>query len=128
MQTSTGHGISASEQGHIPATGDKSFGDVARHRLPGAVLPRRSSPSYRRQDSHLFIRPSHAAALTLYRVEKRAGGLVPADRSEMRKVEARPILGKLHQYLLDVQLEVLPKSPSGRAVRYALKTWIALTR
>jgi transposase len=64
----------------------------------------------------------------LYRVEKRARGLAPADRLEMRKLEARPILDKLHQYLLDIQLEVLPKSPEGRAVRYALKNWTALTR
>jgi transposase len=64
----------------------------------------------------------------LYRVEKRARRLTPAERLEHRKLEARPILDKLHQYLLDIQLEVLPKSPEGRAVRYALKNWTALTR
>jgi transposase len=64
----------------------------------------------------------------LYRVEKQARGLAPADRLGMRKLEARPILDKLHQYLLDIQLEVLPKSPEGRAVRYALRNWTALTR
>jgi hypothetical protein len=64
----------------------------------------------------------------LYRVEKRARGSTPADRFEMRKEEAGPILDKLHQYLLEIQLEVLPKSPEGRAVRYALKNWTALTR
>jgi transposase len=64
----------------------------------------------------------------LYRVEKRARGLAPVDRLEMRKLGARPILDKLHEYLLDIQLEVLPKSPAGRAVRYALKNWSALTR
>jgi transposase len=64
----------------------------------------------------------------LYRVEKQARGLAPAHRFEMRKLEARPILNKLHQYLLDIQLEILPKSPEGRAVRYALKNWTALTR
>ena len=35
---------------------------------------------------------------------------------------------KLHQYLLELQPEVLPKSPSGAAVRYALNQWEALTR
>ena len=64
----------------------------------------------------------------LYRVEKQARGLAPRARFEMRKLEARPILHKLHQYLLDIQVEVLPKSPAGRAVRYALKNWMALTR
>lgn len=64
----------------------------------------------------------------LYRMEKQGRGLRPPERLELRKLEARPILDKLHQYLLDIQLEVLPKSPEGRAVRYALKNWGALTR
>jgi hypothetical protein len=34
----------------------------------------------------------------------------------------------LHQYLLELRPEVLPKSPSGAAVRYALNQWEALTR
>jgi hypothetical protein len=38
------------------------------------------------------------------------------------------VLGKLHQYLLELQPEVLPKSPAGAAVRYALNQWEALTR
>ena len=44
-----------------------------------------------------------------------------------QRVSAR-LLGKLHQYLLELQPEVLPKSPSGAAVRYALNQWEALTR
>jgi transposase len=35
---------------------------------------------------------------------------------------------KLHRYLLGLRQEVLPKSPSGAAVRYALNLWEALTR
>ncbi|MGC2658699.1 MAG: transposase [Bryobacteraceae bacterium] len=61
-------------------------------------------------------------------MEKRARGQAPADRFELPQLEARPILEKLHQYLLDIQLEILPKSPEGRALRYALKNWTALTR
>jgi transposase len=34
----------------------------------------------------------------------------------------------LRDYLLELQAEILPKSPEGRAVRYALKNWTALTR
>jgi transposase len=64
----------------------------------------------------------------LYRVEKQARDLAPEDRLRLRELEARPVLDKLHQYLLEIQLEVLPKSPEGRAVRYALKNWKALTR
>jgi hypothetical protein len=42
-----------------------------------------------------------------------------------QRVSAR-LLGKLHRYLLELQAEVLPKSPSGAAVRYALNQWEAL--
>ena len=38
------------------------------------------------------------------------------------------LLRKLQEYLLKLQPEVLPKSPSGAAVRYALNQWEALTR
>ena len=44
-----------------------------------------------------------------------------------QRVSAR-LLGKLHQYLLGLQQQVLPKSPSGAAVRYALNQWETLTR
>jgi transposase len=64
----------------------------------------------------------------LYRVEKQARRLTPEDRLELRQLQARPILDKLHQYLLAIQIEVLPKSPEGHAVRYALKNWKALPR
>jgi hypothetical protein len=64
----------------------------------------------------------------LYRVEKQARGRTPEDRLRLRQLESRPILDKLHDYLLEIQLEVLPKSPEGRAVRYVLKNWTALTR
>jgi hypothetical protein len=33
----------------------------------------------------------------------------------------------LHNYLEEIQWVVLPKSPEGRAVRYTLKNWVALT-
>ena len=64
----------------------------------------------------------------LYRVEERARMLTAEERLLMRALDARPILETLHAYLLEVQLVVLPKSPAARAVRYALKNWIALTR
>ena len=34
----------------------------------------------------------------------------------------------MHQYLLELQTEELPKSPEGHAVRYPLKNWNGLTR
>jgi len=64
----------------------------------------------------------------LYRVEKPARTLSSEDRLRLRQLQSRPILDKLQDYLLEIQAEVLPKSPEGRAVRYTLKNWTALTR
>jgi len=66
----------------------------------------------------------------LYAVEERAKALsLPAEqRQALRQRVSSRLLGKLHQYLLELQPEVLPKSPSGAAVRYALNQWEALTR
>jgi hypothetical protein len=64
----------------------------------------------------------------LYRVEKQGRLLAAEARLQLRRLQARPIVDKLHHYLLEIQLEVLPKSPEGRAVSYALKNWQALTR
>ncbi len=64
----------------------------------------------------------------LYRVEEQARPLTSPQRLELRQLQSRPILDKLHDYLLEIQVEVLPKSSEGRAVRYALKNWTALTR
>jgi transposase len=64
----------------------------------------------------------------LYRVEEQARGWTAEARLELRQREARPILDKLHGYLLEIQAEVLPKSPEGRAVRYTLNNWTALNR
>ena len=64
----------------------------------------------------------------LYRVEKEARPLTAEDRLRLRQLQSRPILDKLHDYLLEIQAEILPKSPEGRAVRYTLKNWTALTR
>lgn len=64
----------------------------------------------------------------LYRVEEEARPLSSDERLRLRQIQARPILDKLHDYLLEIQVEVLPKSLEGRAVRYTLKNWTALTR
>jgi hypothetical protein len=66
----------------------------------------------------------------LYRVEERAKALsLSADeRLALRQRVSARLIDKLHRYLLELQPEVLPKSPSGAAVRYALNQWQALTR
>ncbi len=66
----------------------------------------------------------------LYAVEERAKALTLSAEQRLglrQRVSAR-LLGKLHQYLLELQPEVLPKSPAGAAVRYALNQWKSLTR
>jgi len=64
----------------------------------------------------------------LYRVEKQARSLGWGERLGLRQLQSQPILEKLRNYLLEIQVKVLPKSPEGRAVRYTLKNWTALTR
>src|SRR5215469_4384360 len=66
----------------------------------------------------------------LYAVEDRAKALSLSaeQRQALRQRVSARLLQKLHHYLMELQKEVLPKSPSGAAVRYALNQWQALTR
>ncbi len=66
----------------------------------------------------------------LYAVEKaaRQAGIAGDDLRQLRQQGAVPVLRELHAYLLKICDEVLPKSPAGQAVSYALKNWSALTR
>ena len=77
------------------------------------------------------------AALTfigrLYAVEKDlAKGAAPAadeaERQRQRQARATPILEEFHRWLEEQRGQVLPKSPLGEAIRYALKNWEALGR
>ena len=59
----------------------------------------------------------------------KALSLSAEQRLALRQRVSARLLGKLHHYLQELQQqEVLPKSPSGAAVRYALNQWAALTR
>ena len=66
----------------------------------------------------------------LYAVEKsaRQAGITGDELRWLRQQGAAPVLTELHAYLLKIREEVLPKSPAGQAVSYALKNWPALTR
>jgi transposase len=64
----------------------------------------------------------------LYQVEEDARSCTAEERRCLRQLKSRPVLDKLHDYLLAIQAEVLPKSPAGRAVSYTLKNWTALNR
>ncbi len=66
----------------------------------------------------------------LYQVEKasRRRGLRGDALRMAREQDARPMLDRLHEYLLTIREQVLPKSDAGQATAYALKNWTALTR
>ena len=66
----------------------------------------------------------------LYAVEERAKALSlsAGERLALRQSVSARVMRRLHHYLVELQPEVLPKSPSGAAVRYALNQWEALTR
>lgn len=66
----------------------------------------------------------------LYAVEKRARrcGVEGEALRLLRQHASLPVLKTLHEYLLKIRDEVLPKSEAGQAVSYALKNWVALTR
>jgi transposase len=66
----------------------------------------------------------------LYELEERARhlGFDDDQRRQMRQDLSVPILEQFHQWLLTERPLVLPKSPLGEAVGYALNNWSALVR
>lgn len=65
-----------------------------------------------------------------YEVEREARDrkLNAADRLLLRLAKSRPMLEDIKKYLEAEKLKVLPKSPIGDAIDYALKNWEALLR
>ena len=66
----------------------------------------------------------------LYAVEKvaRQRELRGENLRLAREHGSRPVLDRLHAYLLEIRDQLLPKSEAGQAVAYTLKNWTALTR
>ena len=66
----------------------------------------------------------------LYGVEREARELkLDSDgRLALRQKKSKSILKDIKKYLLRERVEVLPKSPEGRAMSYALSNWEALLR
>jgi hypothetical protein len=64
----------------------------------------------------------------LYRVERRARDATSAERLEMRQRWSAPVMAEFRAYLERVRTSVLPKSPEGAAINYALSNWEALCR
>jgi transposase len=64
----------------------------------------------------------------LYELERAAKEFSDEQRLQMRQGLAVPILGQFHTWLEAQRPEVLPKSPMGEAIGYALNNWTALVR
>lgn len=66
----------------------------------------------------------------LYELERSAqrNDFSDAQRLQMRQELSLPILTQFQQWLQSQRGEVLPKSPLGEALNYALKNWTALVR
>jgi len=64
----------------------------------------------------------------LYELERQAKDFSDEQRLQMRQELSLPILEQFHQWLVTQRPEVLPKSPMGEAISYALNNWEALRR
>ena len=64
----------------------------------------------------------------LYEIERQAKTFDETARRHMRQDLALPILDTFHTWLEAQRPDVLPKSPMGEAIQYALNNWTALVR
>jgi transposase len=64
----------------------------------------------------------------LYDVERRAKEWSAVDRGALRQRESVALLNSFGDWLVEQKLRVLPKSPGGQAISYALANWQALCR
>jgi hypothetical protein len=64
----------------------------------------------------------------LYALERPAADFEETGRHRMRQEIALPILEQFHAWLVAERPKVLPKSPLGEAISYALNNWTALLR
>lgn len=106
---------------------------AAKH--PGITLA--ACWAHARRKFHEALKTGHNLAAAplrhiqrLYQIEKtlrqtRAG---PDQRTRVRQADAVPILGELHQTLLELQRQVLPRNPVGEAIAYTLTLWQRLNR
>src|ERR1019366_382870 len=62
----------------------------------------------------------------LYAVEKAAEAMRASQRKDLRQAKARPILNRIKLWLDEHRTQVLPRSPMGQAITYALNQWPAL--
>lgn len=63
----------------------------------------------------------------LYRIERQTQDLTPEERHRVRQEQAAPIWAQLQTLALALQPQLLPKSTLGKAVRYLINEYQALT-
>ena len=61
----------------------------------------------------------------LYAIERQAKEqqLTPEQRHILRQEKSKPLLNKMHQWMMEQAPATLPKSPLGKAFAYCLKHW-----
>lgn len=64
----------------------------------------------------------------LYRIEDECATFAPEERYRHRQERAVPVLHSIRKWMDDHQREILPKSPTGVALRYTRNQWNALVR
>lgn len=69
-----------------------------------------------------------AKAKEIMAKHKLAGADADAVRLQLRQEKSLFVVTALRQWLLDEEAKILPKSPIGQAIAYALRHWQALTR
>ncbi len=93
----------------------------------------RQSGRYAREGVELDRSPPVAAEAlrrigTLYEIETTIRGKPPLERQAARESRVSPLLGSMHDWLLETLRSLSQKSALAEAIRYALKLWTALVR
>jgi transposase len=120
-------------QGYVQADAYSGYDEL--FRISEATEVGCHSHARRKFEYALDSDPVRAARLMvrwgrLYEIESRAKKekYTCAQLLEARQNEAKPILAEMHTVLNEYKAQALPKSPTGKAITYALNQWEALLR
>ena len=64
----------------------------------------------------------------LYRIEREFKALLVQERQKQRQLQAKPIIDRLHHWLIGNRQQVPDGSGTAKAIDYSLKRWAALIR
>ena len=81
----------------------------------------KKTSSIRASEAMSFIRK-------LYAIEKKIKDKPPDEILAIRQLESVPIMNKFHAWLIEMEAIMLPSSPTGKAVKYALGQWEKLNQ